>query len=105
MFLGGVGIGLWLGCGLGQASLVFECLRVQSPDPLGHLTSTCNEGINKSNRSSNKCLLQGKLYCKMYLLYSLETIRLDGKPSVVLDFLLIPDSSSSLQDFFLFNKL
>jgi len=97
--------GLWLG----QASLVFECIGVQSQlqplTPWAYLTSTCNENINKSNRSSNKCLLEGMLYCKMYLLYSLETIRLDGKPSVVLDFLLIPDSSSSLQDFFLFNKL
>ena len=50
--------------------------------------------------------LPGLLHCEkyQYLLYSLETIRLDGKPSVVLDFLLIPDSSSSLQLFFLFNK-
>ena len=37
-----------------------------------------------------------------YLLYSLQTMRFDGKPIVALDFLLIPDNSSSLQVLFLF---
>jgi len=39
---------------------------------------------------------------KHHLLYSLETMRLDGSPTVALAFLLIPDNSSSLQVLFLF---
>ena len=48
--------GSWLGCGFGQASRVFwrlgGVIAIAAPGPLGHLTSTCDVGVNHN--------LQGK---------------------------------------------
>ena len=56
--------GSWLGCGFGQASRVFwrlgGVIAIAAPGPLGHLTSTCDVGVNAlfkvlhySKRTSN----------------------------------------------------
>jgi len=43
--------GSWLGCGFGQASQVFwrlgGVIAIAAPGPLGHLTSTCDVGVNE----------------------------------------------------------
>ena len=44
-------VGSWLGCGFGQASRVFWHLGgvivIAAPEPHGHLTSTCDVGVNQ----------------------------------------------------------